>query len=116
MSNDAIELEGTVIDVLGWGKYKVLINDMDLEVTCYAAGKMKKFNIRIIPGDIVTVELSPYEPTKGRITYRTINKDIGKKKREPFQVVSQDDVMPSGGSSTEKKSQEAKEWDTPDKK
>lgn len=83
MSGDAIELEGTVTDILGWGKYKVMIDDMDLEVTCYAAWKMKKFNIRIIPGDIVTVELSPYEPTQWRITYRKINKEVGRKKRPP---------------------------------
>jgi len=71
-----------------------MITDMDIEVTAYAAWKMKRFNIKIIPGDIVKVELSPYEPTKGRITYRSINKKI-KKKRDPFKVVSQDDVNPS---------------------
>jgi translation initiation factor IF-1 len=37
---------------------------MDMEVQAYAAGKMKKFRIKIIPGDLVTVELNPYEPTK----------------------------------------------------
>ena len=53
---------------------------MDLTVTAYAAGKMKRFNIKIIPGDIVTVELNPYEPTQWRITYRSINKKIKSKK------------------------------------
>lgn len=57
---------------------------MDLEVTAYAAGKMKKHNIKIIPGDIVKVELSPYEPTKGRITYRSINRDINKETKARF--------------------------------
>jgi translation initiation factor IF-1 len=44
--------------------YRVRLQDMDLEITAYAAGKMKKFNIKIIPGDIVTVQLNSYEPTK----------------------------------------------------
>lgn len=75
MSNsDAIELEGIVVDVLWWGKYRVRIDEMDLEIEAYAAGKMKKFNIKIIPGDLVKVQLSPYEPTKWRIVYRSINK------------------------------------------
>lgn len=72
--NDAIEVEGIVDDILWWWKYKVYIEDMDLTVTAYAAGKMKKFNIKIIPGDKVTVELNPYEPTQWRITYRGANK------------------------------------------
>jgi translation initiation factor IF-1 len=55
--------------------YRVRLQDMDLEITAYAAGKMKKFNIKIIPGDIVTVQLNSYEPTKGRIVFRKINKD-----------------------------------------
>jgi len=79
-TNDAIEVEGVVKDILWWGKYEVYIEDMDLVVVAYAAGKMKRFNIKIIPGDIVTVELNPYEPTKGRITYRSINQKIKSKK------------------------------------
>ncbi len=55
--------------------YRVRLQDMDLEITAYAAGKMKKFNIKIIPGDIVTVQLNAYEPTKGRIVFRKINKE-----------------------------------------
>ena len=77
-TNDIIEVEGVVKDILWWGKYEVYVEDMDLTVTAYAAWKMKRFNIKIIPGDIVTVELNPYEPTQGRITYRTINKKIKK--------------------------------------
>lgn len=64
MSSDAIEVEGIVKDVLGGGKYLVYAEDMDMEIEAYAAGKMKKFNIKIIPGDLVQVELNPYEPTK----------------------------------------------------
>jgi len=82
MASDAIEVEGIVKDVLWWGKYLIHIEDMDIQVEAYAAGKMKKFNIKIIPGDLVQVELNPYEPTKGRITYRSTNK-WGKKRRAP---------------------------------
>jgi len=78
---EAIEVEGLVLEILWWGKYKVQIIDMDMEVEAYAAGKMKKFRIKIIPGDLVTVELNTYEPTKWRIVYRTIN--TWKKKKAP---------------------------------
>lgn len=92
-NNDAIEVEWVVTDLLWWGSYEVLIKDMDVKITAYAAWKMKRFNIKIIPGDIVKVELSPYEPTKGRITYRSINKDVkGNKKWNA--IISQDEVMP----------------------
>jgi len=77
---DAIELEGVVKDILGGGKYKVLIAEMDLEIEAYAAGKMKKHHIKIIPGDFVKVELNEYEPTKGRIVYRSTNGPV----RVPF--------------------------------
>lgn len=73
-SNDAIEVEGLVLELLGWWKYKVHIPDLDMEVEAYSAWKMKRFRITVIPWDLVTVELNPYEPTKGRIVYRTINK------------------------------------------
>lgn len=90
MANDeAIEVEGIVTELMWWWVYKVMITDMDIEVTAYAAWKMKRFNIKIIPGDIVKVELSPYEPTKGRITYRSINKEI-RKKRPTAKTISQD--------------------------
>lgn len=78
MANDAIEVEGVVTDVLKWWKYKIQLTQMELEVTAYAAWKMKKNRIRIIPGDIVTVELNAYEPTQWRIVYRKINTDIKK--------------------------------------
>lgn len=90
MANEAIEVEGLVLEILWWGKYRVQLVDMDMEVTAYAAGKMKRFRIKIIPWDLVTVELNPYEPTQGRIVYRTINKWVKKQKRE--QVVRRDEV------------------------
>ena len=73
---DVIEVDGIVVEVLVGGMYKIRLNEMDLEITAYAAGKMKKYNIRIIPGDIVTVQLNTYEPTKWRIVFRKINKDF----------------------------------------
>jgi len=88
---EAIEVEGLVVEILWWGKYKVQLMDMDMEVEAYAAGKMKKFRIKIIPGDLVTVELNPYEPTKGRIVYRTINKE-SKKSKSGSDIVSQDEA------------------------
>ena len=75
-TNDVIEVEWIVKDILWWGKYEVYVEDMDLTVTAYAAWKMKRFNIKIILWDIVTVELNSYEPTKWRITYRSINKKL----------------------------------------
>lgn len=78
MVNEAIEVEWVVTDVLKWWKYKIQLTEMNLEVTAYAAWKMKKNRIRIIPGDIVTVELNAYEPTQWRIVYRKINVDIKK--------------------------------------
>lgn len=85
---EAIEVEGLVLEILWWGKYKVQLVDMDMEVEAYAAGKMKRFRIKIIPGDLVTVELNPYEPTKWRIVYRTINKTT--KKKSTGGIISQD--------------------------
>jgi translation initiation factor IF-1 len=64
-----IEVEGTVEEALAGGMYKVAV-DKGPSVLAYASGKMKKFHIRIVPGDRVKVELSPYDLTRGRITFR----------------------------------------------
>ena len=66
---DAIEVEGVVTDVLPDQKFRVKLEN-DHEVLAYAAGKMSKFRIRVLEGDRVTVQLSPYDLTRGRITYR----------------------------------------------
>jgi translation initiation factor IF-1 len=71
-NNDSIEADGTVIDTLWNGKYKIHLPAYDMIVEWYVSWKMKKNNIRIIPWDGVKVELNPYEPTKWRITYRSI--------------------------------------------
>ena len=64
-----IEVQGTVEEALAGGMYRVKV-DQGPVVLAYASGKMKKFHIRIIPGDRVKLELSPYDLTRGRITYR----------------------------------------------
>jgi len=70
MSKDNIlELEGKVLDVLPNQMFKVKLENGH-EVICYASGKIRKNKIRVIMGDSVTVELSPYDLTKGRVTYR----------------------------------------------
>ena len=71
---EAIRVEGVVTDVLPDRKFRVRLEN-DHTVLAYAAGKMSKFRIRVLVGDRVTVELSPYDLDRGRITYR--HKDSG---------------------------------------
>ncbi|MEA3466576.1 MAG: translation initiation factor IF-1 [Thermodesulfobacteriota bacterium] len=66
---EAIEVEGTVVEPLPNAMFRVKL-DNDHVVLAHISGKMRKFYIRILPGDRVTVELSPYDLTRGRITYR----------------------------------------------
>ena len=66
---DAIVMEGTVVETLANTKFKIQIDDGHF-VLAHISGKMRKHWIRIIPGDRVTVELSPYDLSRGRITYR----------------------------------------------
>ena len=66
---EAIEMEGMVTEVLPDQNFRVLLENGHT-VLAYAAGKMSKFKIRVLVGDRVTLELSPYDLTRGRITYR----------------------------------------------
>ena len=66
---DAIKVEGTVVDVLPNAMFRVELENGH-KVLAHPSGKMRKFFIRIMVGDKVDVELSPYDLTKGRITYR----------------------------------------------
>ena len=68
-NNDLIELEGRVIDVLPNQTFKIQL-DNELEVICYTGGRLRKNKIRIILGDKVRIEMTPYDLTKGRISYR----------------------------------------------
>lgn len=66
---DVIRIEGRVLDSLPNTMFKVLL-DNDLEVLAHISGKMRQNFIKIVPGDKVVVELSPYDLKKGRIVYR----------------------------------------------
>jgi translation initiation factor IF-1 len=66
---DLIEVEAKVIEVLPNTKFKVELQNGHI-VLAHVSGKIRMHNIRILPGDKVTVELSPYDLTRGRITYR----------------------------------------------
>jgi translation initiation factor IF-1 len=68
-TKEKIELRGTVIDCLPGTQFKVEL-DNGHEVLAYLSGKMRKYYIRVLLGDRVLVELSPYDLTRGRITYR----------------------------------------------
>ena len=67
--DDLIEVQAEVIEVLPNTKFKVKLETGHI-VLAHVSGKIRMHNIRILPGDSVTVELSPYDLTKGRITYR----------------------------------------------
>ena len=66
---DLIEIKGTVTEVVGGGNYKVSC-DNGHEVLARLCGRMRRFRIRVIPGDAVTVGVSPYDLKRGLITYR----------------------------------------------
>lgn len=66
---DQIEMEGTVIETLPNTMFRVELENGHI-VTAHISGKMRKHYIRILTGDTVTVEMTPYDLTKGRITYR----------------------------------------------
>ncbi len=66
---DIIEVEGKVIDALPNAIFKVKLENGH-EILAHISGKLRMNYIRILPGDTVTVELSPYDLTKGRITWR----------------------------------------------
>lgn len=66
---DVIEMEGTIVDALPNARFKVTLEN-GFEIIAHISGKLRMNFIRILPGDKVTVELSPYDLTKGRITWR----------------------------------------------
>ena len=69
---DAIEFQGVVSELLPYAMFKVKL-DNDHEVIAHTSGKMRKNRIRVLAGDRVTVEMTPYDLTKGRITFRSKN-------------------------------------------
>ena len=66
---EKIQVEGQVIDALPNAMFRVRLENKH-EMVAHISGKMRMHYIRILPGDRVTVEISPYDLTKGRITYR----------------------------------------------
>ena len=68
-----IELDGTIIENLPNARFRVKLDEGDMEVLAHVSGKMRMHYIRILPGDRVKVEVSPYDLTMGRITFRHRN-------------------------------------------
>lgn len=66
---DSIEVQGTIVETLPNATFRVALENGQV-ILAYVSGKMRMHFIKILPGDKVTVELSPYDLTKGRITYR----------------------------------------------
>ena len=73
MSKEIIEMEGTVVETVQGAKFVVRL-DNDHEVLASISGKIRKNYIKILPGDRVKVELTPYDLKVGRITFRVIKK------------------------------------------
>jgi translation initiation factor IF-1 len=66
---ELVELEGVVSEVLPQTRFRVTLEN-GVEIIAYASGKIRKHRIRILAGDKVTLEMSPYDLTKGRINFR----------------------------------------------
>ena len=69
MAKDVIELEGTIIESMPNAMFKVKLEN-EHEILAHISGKIRKNFIRILPGDRVKVEMTPYDLTRGRITFR----------------------------------------------
>ena len=80
-----IEMEGTVQEVLPNTQFRVRLEN-GADVLAYAGGKMRQRRIRIIAGDRVSLEVSPYDLTRGRITYRYLDSPapVRARRRVPF--------------------------------
>ncbi len=70
VKEEAIQVMATVLETLPNAMFKVELDENKHEVLAHISGKMRKYFIRILPGDRVLVELSPYDLTRGRIIYR----------------------------------------------
>ena len=67
---EKIEVEGEIVEALPSTMFRVRVDDMNTTVLATISGKMRKHYIRLLPGDTVKVELSPYDLSRGRITFR----------------------------------------------
>jgi translation initiation factor IF-1 len=70
MKEDSISVTGTVTEDLPGLEFLVSIENTKSVVRCYISGKMRRHKIKLVPGDAVDVELSPYDLTRGRIVFR----------------------------------------------
>ena len=70
MKEELVEFEGTVTELLRGGMFRVLINESKHEVIAQINGKMRMYKIKVLMGDAVKLEVSPYDLSKGRITRR----------------------------------------------
>ena len=68
-TKEVIQLKGIIKETLPGGKFRVELENGHV-ILAHVAGKMRRYYIKMVPGDEVTVELTPYDLTKGRITYR----------------------------------------------
>ena len=68
-SKEFIELKGEIVELMPAGTFKVILEN-EHEILAHLSGKMRMHKIRLLPGDRVKVQISPYDLTKGRITYR----------------------------------------------
>ncbi len=68
--SDLIELTGEVEEVLPGNMFRVKVDNLPKILICYTSGRLKQHKIKIILGDRVKIEVSPYDLTKGRVTYR----------------------------------------------
>tara|TARA_B100002019_G_C21256995_1_gene594456 strand:+ start:1628 stop:1849 length:222 start_codon:yes stop_codon:yes gene_type:complete len=69
-NSDILEYEGSIVEVLPNQTFKVKLKESEHIITAYTGGKMRQNRIRLVAGDIVKIEMSPYDLQKGRITYR----------------------------------------------
>jgi len=69
MDKKDLRKSGIIIEALPSTNFKVRLENGN-EILCYLAGKLRRYRIKILPGDRVTVEVSPYDPNRGRIVYR----------------------------------------------
>ena len=68
-NNDVLEMEGEIIEALPNQTFKVELENKFV-ITCYTSGRLRKNRIRLVLGDQVRIEMTPYDMTKGRVTYR----------------------------------------------
>lgn len=104
---ESIEMQGVVKETLPNTTFKVELENGHV-VTAHISGRMRKHYIRILVGDKVTVELTPYDLSKGRITYR----DSGKKPREDAKKATTDDQASKKATTDDQASEASKEENT----